>query len=321
LALVRGTAERPDAALQRDPTQHYPRMTFATRDQYRHVVERIAARTHSDEAAVAEAAVMLARRGSKSDEVPHDPVRSHVGYYLLDHGLEELETLTGYRPRLRETVHRWIRRHPNVVFVGGVLMGTLLTMAAFLLSGGPEASPAWLAVLLLTLIPSSEVAISVVNRLVVAFLPPALLPKLELRETGVPPELRTAVVIPTLFASVDGVTDSLETIEVQYLANREAHLHFAILSDFTDAPAEREEDDDAILRAAVDGVRALNARYAPESDDAFYLFHRDRRWNPPRCLDGGNQRQQRTNRFSAAGQNAFARSSEMWSRRVACGWS
>ncbi len=300
-----------EAALQRDPTQHYPRMTFATRDQYRHVVERIAARTHTDEAAVAEAALTLARRGSKSDEVPHDPVRSHVGYYLLDHGLEELETLTGYRPRLRETVHRWIRRHPNVVFVGGVLTGTLLTMAAFLLSGGPEASPAWLAVLLLTLIPSSEVSISVVNRLVVAFLPPALLPKLELRETGVPPELRTAVVIPTLFASVDGVTDSLETIEVQYLANRQAHLHFAILSDFTDAPAEREEDDDAILRAAVDGVRALNARYAPESDDAFYLFHRDRRWNPAQGVWMGWERKRgklaQFNRFLRGGaENAFA---------------
>ena len=269
-----------DAVLRRDPTRHYARMTFATRDQYRHVVERIAARTHSDEAVVAEAAITLARRGSTREDDPHDPVRSHVGYYLVDHGLEELETLTGYRPGIHETFLRWIRRHPNVVFVGGVLAGTLLTMAAFLLLGGPEASPAWLAVLLLTLIPSSEVAISLVNRIVVAFLPPALLPKLELRETGVPPELRTAVVIPTLFASVDSVTDSLETIEVQYLANREAHLHFAILSDYTDASAEHEESDQEILRAAIDGVRALNARYAPQTNDAFYLFHRDRRWNP-----------------------------------------
>ena len=51
-----------------------------------------------------------------------------------------------------------------------------------------------------------------------------------------PPELRTAVVVPTLFGSVDAVREALENLEVQFLANREAHLHFAVLSDFTDSP-------------------------------------------------------------------------------------
>jgi cyclic beta-1,2-glucan synthetase len=49
-----------DAVLRRDPSSHYPRMTFATRDHYRHVVERIAARTHREEPAVASAAIELA---------------------------------------------------------------------------------------------------------------------------------------------------------------------------------------------------------------------------------------------------------------------
>src|SRR5439155_941611 len=55
---------------------------------------------------------------------------------------------------------------------------------------------------------------------------------------------------------------------------------FAILSDFTDADAETKEGDAAIVAAAVQGVKALNARYAPDTEDAFYLFHRPRRWNP-----------------------------------------
>src|SRR5690606_31650211 len=50
--------------------------------------------------------------------------------------------------------------------------------------------------------------------------------------------------------------------------------------DFTDAPAEVMEGDEAIVAAAVDGIRDLNARYAPGTDDAFYLLHRPRRWNP-----------------------------------------
>ncbi|HEX7243759.1 MAG TPA: protein ndvB, partial [Longimicrobiaceae bacterium] len=39
-------------------------------------------------------------------------------------------------------------------------------------------------------------------------------------------------------------------------------------------------DDASIVAAAVEGVRALNARYAEDTEDAFYLFHRPRRWNP-----------------------------------------
>ncbi|MGH7637017.1 MAG: glucoamylase family protein, partial [Gemmatimonadaceae bacterium] len=269
-----------DAVLRGDPTGEYSRMTFATRDQYRHVVERLASRTRMREFVVAHEAIELARRGSTPDGTPHDPVRSHVGYYLLDHGRQELESALGYRPRFGEAIHRWVLGHPNLVYFGAVAAVTIAAMAALFWLGGPGASSAWLAVVLLGLIPASEIAINVVNRLVVAFLPPATLPKLELSESGLPPELRTVVVIPTLFGSVEAVEEALATIEVQYLANREAHLHFAILSDYTDAPAEHEPDDAAILRSAVDGVTALNGRYAPESGDAFYLFHRNRLWNP-----------------------------------------
>jgi hypothetical protein len=35
-----------------------------------------------------------------------------------------------------------------------------------------------------------------------------------------------------------------------------------------------------VLSAVRRGIEALNARYAPETQDRFYLFHRARRWNP-----------------------------------------
>ena len=69
----------------------------------------------------------------------------------------------------------------------------------------PNAPDARVATILVGLIPASEIALSVVNRLIVAWLPPVVLPKLELRKEGVPEELRTAVVIPTLFGSVNAV--------------------------------------------------------------------------------------------------------------------
>ena len=285
---------RIESVLREDPSGFYSRMTFATRDLYRHEVERIARRTRRPEESVARRAIELARaaegtrekpalsaaKGGKEGTESPSLLPSHVGYYLIDDGLGELEAATGYRPPLGEAIHRWVRCHPNTVFVGGVLLTTLGTLAAVLLLGGSEARAAWVAVILLGLLLANDIAVNVVNQLVTAFLPPRPLPKLDLHEHGVPPEFRTAVVIPTLFGSVDAVVEALENLEVQFLANREAHLHFAVLSDFTDSPAENLEGDAAIVAAAVEGVKALNARYAGGRDDAFYLFHRPRRWNP-----------------------------------------
>ena len=269
---------RIEALLREDPSGFYAGMTFATRDRYRHSVERIARRIRLTEENVAQRAVECARSGLERQ--PEDQRRAHVGYYLVDEGLAELERVSGYRTSRGEAVDRWVRRHPNAVFVGGIILTTVAALAAVLWLGGAPARSVWAWVLLIGLLPAADMAVNLVNQLVTAFLEPRPLPKLDLHENGVPPEYRTAVVIPTLFPSADAVEEMLENLEVQFLANREAHLHFALLGDFTDSATETREEDAAILQAAVDGVRALNARYAEGREDAFYLFHRARRWNP-----------------------------------------
>ncbi|MEP7346372.1 MAG: hypothetical protein ABI877_13970, partial [Gemmatimonadaceae bacterium] len=267
-----------EAILRRDPSGFYPAMTFTTRDHYRHVVERIARRTKLTENHVAQKAIELAAStGAVDDDRDR---RMHVGYYLVDRGRAELERLTAYRPPFGEAIHRLALRHPNVVFVGGVVVMSLAALAVLLWSSFLDTRTVSWLVVLFALIPSNDIGISIVNQLVTAFLHPRPLPRLDLTKHGVPEAFRTAVVIPTLFASVDAVEDALENLEVQFLANREAHLHFAVLSDFTDASTEVTKEDAAILDAAAQGVRALNERYAPKTGDAFFLFHRQRLWNP-----------------------------------------
>ncbi len=79
----------------------------------------------------------------------------------------------------------------------------------------------------------------------------------------------------------------LRHLEVQALANPDANVHFALLSDFTDAVEPTRPDDDAILAAASDGIAALNAAHGP---GRFLLFHRVRRWNPNEGLWMGWER-------------------------------
>ena len=111
-----------------------------------------------------------------------------------------------------------------------------------------------------SLVPLSELAINLINRLVTAFVPPRPLPKLDYR-AGIPESDRTIVVVPVLIGSADKVPDLLAQLEVRYLGNADSHVHFAVLSDFHDADAETAPDDAAIIEAATRGVQALNERH------------------------------------------------------------
>ena len=132
---------------------------------------------------------------------------------------------------------------------------------------------------LLLLLPASEVAIAFVQRLAARGAPPRRLPRLDLAG-GVPESARTIVVVPTLLTSVPGVRALIEHIEVLALANLDPRIHFAILSDFVDAPARDLPEDEPILEAARAGIESLNARFGEGHTDRFFLFHRVRQWNP-----------------------------------------
>ena len=261
--------------LRQDPSGHYSSMTFGTRDHYRHIVENIAKRVKRPEEEIAGEVLALAKLAD-----PHDTRHAHVGYFLVDKGRSVLEERVGYTPPPREWIYRWTQRHPNTVYFGGITLFTLLALAVLLEIVEGAALPTQVIVTLLALIPASEIGTSIINQLITLLLPPRLMPKLELRDDGIPEEYMTAVVVPTLLGSVHGVEEALEHIEVQYLANRDPNLQFAILSDFTDSKTEHRPDDEEILAAATAGIKALNARYNNAGEDVFFLFHRPRLWNP-----------------------------------------
>jgi cyclic beta-1,2-glucan synthetase len=276
-----------ETVLRSDPMGTYAQMTFGTRDAYRHVVERLARRTGRSEEAVAREAIACAREvrpgasaGTPVPDASTFDVRTHVGYHLIDDGLVPLEVRLGYRVTWSEAVHRWIRRHPTRTYLGAIALATGLVLLLLPWLAGTDGWPQTALVLLLGALPASAVGIALVHTAVTEWLPPRRLPRLDLREHGVSAPYTTAVVVPTLLRDVADVHAALENLEVQFLANREPHLHFALLSDFTDAATERVDGDEAILVAATEGIHALNARHAPQRRDAFHLFHRPRRWNP-----------------------------------------
>ncbi|MEP6494568.1 MAG: glucoamylase family protein [bacterium] len=275
-----------EAVLRCDPAGVYPTMTTATRDRYRHVVERIAKETNASEPDVAAASVELAEAGALANG--RESRFAHVGHYLVGEGRKEFERTLGYRAPGWSRLTELVLAYPGRAYFGGLVTAVALL---FTLLAQPleHASPAWVAILvILALLPASDAAIAIVNQLAMLIVPPARLARLDY-QLGVPEQDRTVVVVPLLLGSVDAVDDALKHLEAQHLANRDPEIRFAILSDFTDAPTETAETDDAIIEAALSGIRALNdAHGVPAKEGAtptapFYLFHRRRLWN---AVDG-----------------------------------
>ncbi|MEO7867156.1 MAG: carbohydrate-binding protein, partial [Candidatus Eisenbacteria bacterium] len=264
--------------LRRDPPGLYARMDFASRDRYRHAVEQLAEPSGEAQVRVALRAVESARQ--MAETLGTGARTAHVGYHLIGPGRRELETDVAYHPPLRQRLERHLFRHSTPVYLGSIALLTALGVAGAVAASRAASAPNWLAVwvAVLAMIPASELAVAILQRVVHRIIVPKALPRLDLR-TGIPEVARTMVVVPTIISSVEGARALVEHLEVNALGNRDPYIHFALLTDFPDADSERLAGEDGVLSAAVAGIEALNARYAQGTVDRFYLFHRGRRWN------------------------------------------
>jgi cyclic beta-1,2-glucan synthetase len=267
-----------DRVLQLDPAGAYRRMDFLSRDRLRQAVEDIAKPTGDEQVRIAAATVDRARRAAAAGSP--DDREAHVGYYLVDRGRPLLEQDAGRRLELNRRVGRGLRSHATLVYLGSLGLATLaLTAGAAEYARAHGATTAQIVLTALAvLIPASEIATAVVQRLVTWLVPPGRLLRLDFVES-VPANARTMVIVPTMLTSVERAEALVEHLEVIALANSDAHLHFALLTDFPDAPSPAMPDDQAILSAARAAMAALSARHAAEQPDRFLLFHRERRWN------------------------------------------
>lgn len=269
-----------EALLRKDPFGTYAATDKVTRDRYRHAVERLARRGTGGEFGVARNALALA--AAAHQRAPADPKRAHVGYYLVDEGQAALEAAVRYRPSLPQRFRRLVLDHPAVTYFGLLWALTALGVVAVALSAArlaPGGGP-WLPIVagLLALLPASEVALALTQSFVTWLLPPRLLPRLDF-EHGIPAEHRTLVAVPCLLDSHETLASLLEDLEVRSLANADRFLHFALLTDFRDAEADTEPNDEGLLEAAREGIARLNERY-PDAPHRYFLLHRRRQHNP-----------------------------------------
>jgi cyclic beta-1,2-glucan synthetase len=276
-----------ERTLLEDPQGTYGKMSFAARDRYRHVVEIIARKSKSQEGEVAQHAVQLARESWDKKENR----AGHVGFYLIGEGRPKLEHAVSMRGSMARSLRNFGRRHALLLYLGSIIFGSAL-ISAFALAKAEEQGihGAMLAlVTVFSLIVASQFFITMLNWLLTQLAVPRLLPRMDLSQ-GIPAELRTLVVVPTMLTSRENVAELVEGMEVRFLANRDENLHFALLSDFRDAAQEDMPEDAQLLDLAQSGIEGLNKKYSNQSSDIFFLLHRPRRWNSAERLWMGYER-------------------------------
>ncbi len=296
------TMSAADQILRGDPGDIYVKMDFSTRDRYRHVIERIAKKSNLSESEVARMAIGLAKKASTENSA-YDRT-AHVGFYLIDKGLSELESLVKVRLSPFEVILRLSHRIPLLLYIGSITLSTVIFTAFLLTKAHKDGLHGWpLAIIgLLFFLCTSHLAVALVNWLSTLLVAPHPLPRMDFSK-GIPPECRTLVAIPTMLISPQNITNLIESIEIRFLANQDDNLRFAILTDFRDAKIETMPDDKQLLRLANKGIDALNEKYRSSTGDIFFLFHRSRRFNPKENIWMGYERK----RGKLADLNAFLR--------------
>jgi cyclic beta-1,2-glucan synthetase len=266
---------RVERLLRLDPAGVYPKMDFDTRDRYRRAIEELARRSGQAEDQVVKRAIELATQAA--GEATGDDRWIHVGIYLMGEGRRELARLIRCHEAPRFRVLQWVYRHHSAAYFLGLSLISAVSISLIVLLGLRGQTPGIrLVIALLLLIPVSQLALEVLNYLVMRLLPPRALPKMDFEVSGIPDAFRTLVVVPVLLGDAETIRAEVEKLEIRYLANKEGNLLFSLFTDYTDSDQAHRADDERLLLTVTESLEALNHRYGGKR---FFLFHRDRTWS------------------------------------------
>lgn len=283
------TMSHVEQVLLQDMNKVYGRMDFATRDCYRHVIDKLAKQSALSETEIAQQAIQLARWNAAN----HDgkDFSTHVGFYLVDKGRPELERAVVAKLRPGEIIRRWFGQSLLSIYLGSIFLTTGIFTAGLLTLAYAAGIQNWLLFALggLAFLATSQLACALTNRFATMLVKPKLLSRMDYSQ-GLPESAASLVVVPTLLTSIESIEELLEALEVRFLGNQDKHLHFALLTDLRDAEQEILAEDDLLLTTVQAGITALNEKYRRAGNARFLLLHRPRLWNQTERIWMGRER-------------------------------
>lgn len=173
--------------------------------------------------------------------------KKHIGFYLIK------------EPNVR-------RR--EILYLSAILL--LTSVISFLLA--PYLTKKVFLGFLILWIPTSEIVITILNRILTSRMKPQALPKLDLSK-GIREGDATIVVIPTILKDSKKIDEMFSNLESGYLANRMDHLYFALLGDCSEQKQPEVPHDEEVASYGIKKCQELNEKYGK---DRFFFLYRNR---------------------------------------------
>lgn len=201
--------------------------------------------------------------------------KSHIGYYLIDKGKQELLSNL-----LNKKIKFTSYEKKAKIYISNICAFSLIftIILAWFLYYQTKNVLISVIVGLLCFIPVQTVVVQIIQYLLSKFVSPKMIPKLDFTN-GIPKENSTMVIIPTIIKSKDKVEELMKKLEVYYLANKSDNLYFTLLGDCCSSNKEVESFDDIVAKSGINMANYLNEKYKDENFPKFNFIYRNRLWN------------------------------------------
>ena len=277
--------------LRQDPEGIYSKMSFKTKAMYRNAIKELSVRTKISEIYIAKKALALAINDKesygdsdgKSKGLTKGRKTSHIGYYLIDKGINELidkleigKSRNSSKRFFVKDRESEVRTYCLVILVMSCIISAFSSFSFFKIT-----SNAFITLLefFILFIPITEIVVQVIQYVLNKLVKTKEIPKLDLIN-GVPEELASIVVIPTILNSGKKVKELMNKLEVFFLANKSDNLYFCLLGDVTASSKLNEEFDDDIIDEGLKEVERLNNKYSEiDKFPKFHFLYRNRVWS------------------------------------------
>lgn len=227
--------------LKKDPIQVYEKMDYKTKEYYRVKIKEISKKTKISEIYIAKKSLELAEENFKEEG---ENKKSHIGYYLIDRGINKLYNKLEYTFKMEETPQSKTRTYILVISLLSIIISIFLS---YMLNLEIKNTKILILSFILFLIPSSEIVIQIVQYILNKSVKPKLIPKIDF-SNGINKENSTMVVVPTILKTKEKVQEMMENLERYYLANKSENLYFTLLGDCSQSGVQNEKFDEEIIR-------------------------------------------------------------------------
>ena len=254
--------------LKEDPAKVYEKMDHTTKAYYRNTIKELSKKTKISEIYIAKKVLELAKNQHEKNSK-----KSHIGYYLIDNGINELYEALNYK-----ISRKMDSNNKTKVYILSICFFTVLVNLGVVATLNLKNVFLNIISFIILLIPASELTMQTVQFVLNKIVKPKLIPKIDY-SNGLNEQSKTIVVIPTILNNKEKVKELMRKLEVFYIANKSENLYFALLGDCTQSSQKEEKFDKDVINEGLKQAKILNSKYKKEEKPIFYFLYRKRIWN------------------------------------------